>query len=127
MKRYIKFSTDVDDAWASYDPFNGKKYRIFGGYSDTKWTNDPYEAIKFWFQIGKKHPGDTCIMCKTKADAIEVVMEGTPEYLTELYSQYKCPYKLEYLIEECDKAFENGCRSFYENEYGDQVHPFSVG
>lgn len=128
MKKYIKSYTEVEDEWdVAYDPYNGRRYRIHGGYSDTEYTDDPYEAIRIWFEIGERHPGDTCIMCLTRDAACAVVMEGTEDYLTKLYNRYRCPYKLEYLIDECDKAFENGCKYFYENEFGDQVHPFSVG
>lgn len=130
MKRYIKTTSDIEydaDRELAFDIYRGYKYYVSGGDNDTKYTNDPRTAIKYWFQLSSKYPGDTAIFCKTKAGAVELVMDADADYLTRLWNQYKNPYKLEYLISECEKAFENGCRYFHECEYGDQVHPFSFG
>lgn len=90
-------------------------------------TDDPKKAIELWFRIGQKFPTCTDLMAKTKADACVLLREATPEYLTELYSKYKCPYKLDYLISGAQRSMSRGCSDFYVSEFGDSVYPFSCG
>lgn len=122
MYRVIKASDD----WG-YDPYNGKTYRVSGGYSTTKWTNDPVTAIKYWFMIGQKHSGDTCIQCRTRDAALAICQAATEDLLTTLWNKYRCPYKLEYLVESAQKKVQDGCKWFHESDFGDQVHPFDIG
>lgn len=90
-------------------------------------TDNPKKAIELWFSIGQKFPMCTNIRAKTKADAIALLREATPEYLTELHDKYKCPYKLEFLINSVSHSLSGNCYDFYENEYGDSVSPFCCG
>ena len=116
-----------EDEW---DPYRGKKYKVYAGYgSDSLATDDPKEAIEAWFKFQLPAPTDTSIMAKTKADAVALNKVATEEYLTDLYNQYECPYKLDYLISEAAKKVADGQRGFYEDKYGygDQIHPFGVG
>lgn len=123
-------SSDEDDEIDEWDPYRGMKYKVYGGdNSDSVGTNDPKKAIEAWFKLGQDAPMDTAIMSKTKADAIELNKAATEEYLTDLHSKYRCPYKLDYLVDEAAKKVADGQRGFYEDKYGygDSVHPFSVG
>ena len=90
-------------------------------------TDDPRKAIELWFRIGQKFPSCTDLMTATKSDACKLLEEATPEYLTELYGKYKCPYKLDYLIDSVSSSLSRGCGSFYESEFGDSIYPFSCG
>lgn len=119
MFRVIKAS----DEW---DPYGGTKYRIDGGYK-SRLTNNPKQAIKYWFMMEVKNPGDAAISVQTRTAGVELCQAATEEYLTELYNQYKNPYKLDYLIQGAKRSVENGCRSVIEGEFGDQVDPFSYG
>ena len=125
MKIYIKSS---EDEYEEYDPFNGHTYRVSCGY-DTKFAETPRSALRYWFKGQQNNPGDCMIMSKTRDDAIKLVKAATEDVLTTLYDQYECPYKLEYLIEESKKKVQDGCKGFYENDYGygDTIHPFGVG
>lgn len=132
---YIIGATDVDDTddeswWDEWDPYQGHKYRVYGNdYQTNQAFDDPEKAIQCWFKYQKDAPMDVSIMSKTKADAIELVKAATPQLLTGLHAQYKCPYKLDWLISEAEKQVEDGCKYFYEDSYGygDSVHPFGVG
>ena len=132
MKRYIHsdeiLDEEIDDDY-EFSPYRNGKYRVDAGY-DTKWFDDPKKAIHAWFQGQTKHPMDVAIMTATRDNAIELVSAGTKEFLTKEYNRSpKCPYKLDYLIAECKRKVEDGCKYFYEGSYGygDTVHPFGVG
>lgn len=127
MKRWIHASEDIEEDIDEWTPYQGHIYRISGGYYDSKFSDNPETAIKYWFQIGKKNPMDTAIQCQKKADAIALCKAATPELLTKLNDQYGSPYKIEYLIEEAQKQVDNGQRWFHEGVYGDSIHPFSWG
>lgn len=90
-------------------------------------TDNPKKAIELWFAIGQKFPMCTDIRTRTKADALALLREATPEYLEELYKKYKCPYKLDFLTSCVLNTISSNCYSFYENEYGDSIYPFCSG
>ena len=122
-------SLEDDYEWS---PFENHNYLVVAGpYSDvTFFCDDSKKAIAYWFKYQKKYPMDVSISCPTKELAVKLVKAGTSKYLTTLYDKYPdCPYKLDYLIEECKRKVTDGCRGFYENDYGygDSVHPFTVG
>lgn len=129
MKYYVRSSETVtDDEYSVFDPYNGKRYFVSGdGSSTIRCFNDPVAAIKHWFRIVGKSGLSASIMAKKRSDAIDICKAGTDELLTELYNKYRCPYKLQFLIDACKKQVADGCKYFYENEFGDQVHPFDVG
>lgn len=133
MYRVILASNDVyeDDEVYVYEDWPYKTYEVFGGYSgsnlDAADTDDPVEAITLWFKFGRKHHSDTSISCVSRDAALRLCQAGTPELLTKLWNKYRCAYKLDYLIKECQHQVEIGCRGFYETRFGDQVHPFGVG
>lgn len=124
--------SDDDQDFVEWDPFDGKKYRVsyLEAYGDntTVKTNDPKEAIEAWFKYGQDHPTYAFIDAKYKTDAIDLCKAATAELLTDLYSKYKCHYKLDYLISEARKKVEDGQKYFRESgDYGDSVHPFGCG
>ena len=124
--------SDDDRDFVEWDPFDGKKYRVsyLEAYGDdaTVKTNDPKEAIEAWFKYGQDHPTYAFIDAKYKTDAIDLCKAATAELLTDLYSKYKCHYKLDYLISESQKKVEDGQKYFRESgDYGDSVHPFGCG
>lgn len=129
-KSSIDSSTDLDDEddeWG-WSPFHGGIYRIDGQVgSGSKFTDDPKEAITWWFKMQKKAPMDVSISCQKKDDALALVKAGTVDLITNLASKYKTPYDPEWIIEQCAKKVADKCAYFHEGEYGDSVHPFGVG
>ena len=129
--RYIKSSDEVDDVWESYDPFHGHTYRVTGGYDDTKYTNYPKNAIEYWFKLQKKNPSDVAIMCKRKEDAQQLVewAANNIKYLYQLNEKWPTPYKIDYIVKGVEDKAADGCKYFYEGEYGygDMIFPFDVG
>lgn len=126
---------EIEDEW---DPFHGHKYRInstsTSGYGEinsysVKYADTPVKAIQLWFQLGKNNPMDTAIITKTRDNAVELCRAATPEVIEKFYNNYGSCYELDYLIDEAAKQVENGCRYFYEDQYGygDQIHPFCYG
>lgn len=128
MKIYVKASDDD-----FYDPYRGNKYIVYAddnrGNMQNKATNSPQEAIEYWFKFNSKpnFRSQAYVMAKSKSDAVVLVSAGTPEFLTDMWDKYSSPYKLEYLIDVCERSTASGCRFFYEGEFGDTVDPFSAG
>lgn len=115
-----------DDGW--WSPYDRGIYRVDGKRVYN--TDDPKDAIEMWVRMQEEAPTDVCIMCRTREEALVLVKAGTADYLTELYDAFPgSPYKLDWLIEECQKQIANGCKYFHEDGYGygDSVHPFGVG
>ena len=121
MKRYIRFSED--DGWNTAGNY---KFRVSGGDHSFK-TDDPQRAIVKWFQYQEQYPQDCAIFVTTKVDGVELLKAATPQFIEQLHSAYHCPYKLDYMLMSIQKNIENGCKYILENEYGDQVDPFSFG
>lgn len=90
---------------------------------------DPAKAIEQWFKLGAKHRSGTAITAKKKADAIVLVTwaNENKDKITEWHAKYKCPYKLESILDGIANQVRRKCSSFYEGEFGDMVHPFDVG
>lgn len=127
MYRVIIASVDLkDDEFMDFDLFDGFTYEISCSRT-AKYTLDPVEAIRCWFDFCDQGYTDSAIRCIRKSDAIALCEVATDQYLTKLYRQYSCPYRLDSLIRGVKKQLANGCRSFYENRYGDMVYPFDVG
>lgn len=131
MYRVIKSSEELEDEGYVYEDWPYKTYEIFGGYSgenlDAADTDDPVEAITLWFKFGKTHRTTTSISCVKREDALRLCQAATPELLTKLWNRYKSPYKLDFLIDACQKQVERKCSGFYEHRFGDMVFPFDVG
>lgn len=130
MKRWIHANDEIDEIDDDYEwsPYDNGIYMVTAGY-ESKNTDDPVEAITLWYKGQQTNPEDVMIMCKLRSQAVDLCKAATPELLTKLTKRYKCPYKLSYMIEQAQKAVADGCRGFYENDYGygDTVHPFGVG
>ena len=125
-------TSDTNIEEEDWSPYGKYSYLVSGGdYSELSFRcDDPVSAIKKWFQYQKKYPTDVAIMCPTKELAMKLVKAGTPKLLTQLKEKFpECPYKLDWLIDECKRKYEDGCKGFYEGSYGygDSVHPFGVG
>ena len=122
---------DDDDDWLTAQIFP-KRYRIQGGdyYSET--VDNAGAAIGTWFKLQKKYPHDCAIQTQTKANAKELlaVVANNPDpegFLQRFADRYGCPYKIEYLVDECIKKYNDNCKGFIESQFGDQIHPFSFG
>ena len=126
---YIRSDSDVDEAWDSYDPYNGHIYRIDGGYGQTKYTDYPKNALEYWFRMQQKNPADVSVMTRKRSDALKLVdyVANNPKIIYDLGKKFKCPYKLDYLVNESEKKAADGCKWFREGEFGDSIHPFGVG
>ena len=116
-------SNNGDDDWS---PYAGGTYRISSDRTGGS-TDDPKKAIEMWFQFGEDDPMNTAISCEKKEDAIKLCKAATPELITALGKKYKCPYKIDWLIDEAAKKVADGQKYFLEGYYGDTIHPFSVG
>jgi len=122
MKRMIVAGDWLDDML-----MGGKKFRVVvdadGDHSAIK-TDDPKRAIETWFKYGAKHPFDSAIYVHSKEDALELrrYARNNPDWFTELYNSYKCPYKLESLQEGVNS--DNISQSF---KFVDTVYPFCYG
>ena len=121
MKRYIRSNSDYSEF-----VYNGKLYHVVGGY-DSYNTNDPVAAITKWFELERSNPMDAAITAVNKGAAIDLLRAANPDLIEDLHVKYRCPYKLEYMLESIDRNFRNGYPHFLESEYGDQVDPFSYG
>lgn len=84
---------------------------------------DPEKAIEYWFKLSKKYP--TCTLIRGYvADEKKLrawVVEHEDKF-RELYDKYKCPYKLDYLLDACKRPVS---RSY--DKYPDQMYPFCLG
>lgn len=131
MYRVIKAAEGLEDEEFVYEDWPYKTYEVFGGYSgsnlDRKDTDDPVEAITLWFKFSKTHRSDTSISCVKREDALRLCQAATPELLTTLWNKYKSPYKLDFLIDACQRQVARGCSGFYEHSFGNMVFPFDVG
>lgn len=120
MKRMI-----VAGDWLADMLMGGKKFRVHA--EDERRivkTDDPKRAIEVWFKYGAKHPTEADIMVYSKEDALELrrYARNNPEWFTELYNSYKCPYTLESLQEgvNSDELHES-------YKFVDSVYPFCFG
>lgn len=91
--------------------------------------SSPAKAIELWFKIEAEHPLNTDISAYKKADAIALITwaHENQDKITEWHKKYGCPYKLESMIAAIERQFNNGCKSFHENEYGEMIDPFCIG
>lgn len=138
MKRWIHAVTEedpeVEEAWEEYDPFHGAIYCINGisgltGRGGMKYTNMPKVAIEDWFKMQKAAPMDVAISCRKRSDAVALTQWAVDneDIVRSFADKYGCPYKIDWIIDECKKKVADGQRYFYENEYGDSIHPFGIG
>lgn len=123
MKRLIRASEEEDWEWK---PFAKGTYCVSGDYQ-VKYTDNPKVAIRWWYQLQKKDPMNVAISCLTKEQAIELCKAATEDLIYDLSSKYKCTYKPDWIIDEAARKVADGQKYFYENEYGDTIHPFGVG
>ena len=89
----------------------------------------PEKAIELWFKIEAKHPLNTDISAYKKDDAIALITWAyeNQNKIAEWYKKYRCPYKLEFMLAAIKRQYNNGCRSFHENEFGEMIDPFCIG
>ena len=133
MKRYVHASTEeeleTDDMWDRYDPYDGKTYFISDTRGTIKKTSDPKAAIEYWCQMQRKCPTCADIQTKKRADAVKLTdfVVANPDFIYEMAEKYRIPYKPDWIVSESEKKSADGQKYFYENEYGDSIHPFGVG
>ena len=137
--RLIDKSGFISKSKALKSTMNESIYFVSGstptGYGDSEITmakgsvNDPAKAIEQWFKIGAKHRAGTDITAVNKSDAIKLInwANTNQDKIREWYQKYGSAYKLDYLLQEISKQAQNKCRGFYEGEFGDSIHPFTVG
>lgn len=96
---------------------------------DSKVTEDPKTAIVTWFKLSQKYPTCTSIIAKNKEVAIELLeyANANEDLIRSLAAKYKCPYKVDYLVNAIREKAESGnLYGFYRNSR-DQVYPFANG
>lgn len=105
-------------------------------WSEVKYEgNDPKQAIEIWAELERSEPTMVSINVRRKADAQELIdyAYDNMDWLMELCSKPKFPYKADYIKKAIERAKENGCNDFHEYKtwdgeyYPDQVHPFDLG
>lgn len=116
------------------------KYEVYGfrdnytetGYdtsSDNKITEDPKTAIVTWFKLSQKYPTCTSIIAKNKEVAMKLLeyANANENLIRELASKYKCPYKVDHIVDAIKEKVQSGrLYGFYRNSR-DQVYPFANG
>lgn len=129
IKASMEEDPEVTEAWDNYDPYSGKIYLISDTRGNVKKTDYPKNAIEYWAKMQVKDPMSVDIQTKKKVDAIKLTdfVANNPEFIYNLAEKYKLPYKPQYLISESEKKSADGQKYFYENEWGDSIHPFGVG
>lgn len=105
-------------------------------WSEVKYEgNDPKQAIEMWAELERSEPTMVSINVRRKADAQELIdyAYDNMDWLMELCSKQKFPYKADYIKKAVERAKENECMTFHEYQtwdgdyYPDQVHPFDLG
>ena len=105
-------------------------------WSEVKYEgNDPKQAIEVWAELERSEPTMVSINVRRKADAQELIdyAYDNMDWLMELCSKQKFPYKADYIKKAVERAKENNCLEFHEYQtwdgeyYPDQVHPFDLG
>lgn len=137
MKRLVRASTYDEEAM--WTPFSAGSYCVSSEYGGVKYTNSPRIAIRYWYQMQLKDPMDVSISCQTRDDAIKLCKAATDDYIFQLDEKYGkgphesgyrdtgCPYLPQWIVDEAAKQVSDGLSEFHEGEYGDAVHPFTVG
>ena len=91
--------------------------------SSPKRFKDPGKAIEYWFKLGKRYP--TCVMItgyKKQEQELRQWTLDNEDKVREWAKQYKCPYKIEYILDACKKP---SLRS--NDKWSDQCHPYDLG
>ena len=97
----------------------------FGELVDSKIVSTPEAAINKWCQLQKKYP--TCAMITgyhSDAQALKDWAVDNQDQLATWHKMYHVPYKLDWLIHECEKP-TRALSSKYDAP--DQIHPFGLG
>lgn len=98
--------------------------------------NKPEEAIALWAELEREYPTCVSISVNNRDDAYELIKYAydNMEWLEEICSKRKFPYKWKYIQDAVGAAYETGCESFHncpyedsEDWYRDMVHPFDIG
>ena len=90
---------------------------------DDKSFTDPEKALIHWFRLSKKYP--TCVAISgyvADEKRLRDWVVNNEDKFREMYAKYKCPYKLDYLIDACKKPV-----SHRNDTYPDQMYPFCLG
>lgn len=100
--------------------FSGEVFCAYAGDSEK-------EALSEWFRQSQKYPSEVAINAASKEAACMLIdyAHSRKDIIEELYSTYKNPYKLSFLLEAIDRKYADRCSGFFG--YGDQVHPFDLG
>lgn len=106
-----------------------KNYRIIiveplSEEGDSYEFSDPEKAIKRWFELGAKMPLCVGITAKTQEDAKALIECASKMDIKSLSEEYRCPYKLEYLLKGIERGLSK--KKLIAWEY-DEVEPFTFG
>lgn len=139
VKRFIDFCLDPesdvaghfhDDAEDEYKIGDGliRVYSITGPFGELVGNDKTFEdgrekeAIEYWLKESVEYPTCTTITgLRYQGQAIHEYVTNNQEEFIDMYSKYKNPYTLDYLLQSCAKP----CRQ--SDKYPDQVHPFCFG
>lgn len=132
---------EIDKESMSYDPMQGNKYHIGGStpnvtetgtdydIHDGGYTDDPELAIIKWLRLSKNSPMSISIDTNKNAHAQELLqwVVDNEEKFRKLCAEYNCPYKIDYMIDECKKKLERPSNFETKYNYPDQIYPFAIG
>ena len=111
---------------ANEDEWNEIKYQ----------GNEPEEAIATWAELEREYPTCVSISVNNRDDAFELInyAYNNMEWLENICSKRKFPYKWSYIKNGVGAAWGTGCESFHncpyediDDVYRDMVHPFDMG
>lgn len=129
LDRIDSYFTDfIWDSEAAYDVETPKgKYAVdaFSDYGEpvasSKWFDSSEDALRQWFYYESKYPMNAMIQGTGTAEQdIRKFCTVHPELIEDLAKRYNCPYKTDYLLQECAKPAK-------ELKHLDQLHPFGLG
>lgn len=92
-------------------------------------TSDVEKAVETWFKWSQSYPTCVAIEAKNGQLAMELLEScyNNVERLKQLAIQYRCPYKIDFIINAVAKAVNTGYISGFFRNLPDQVYPFALG
>lgn len=121
-----------------------KKYvvEVFHQANEDMWNeikyagNDAKEAIELWAELEREYPTCVSISAPSRDIACELIdyAYNNMDWLEQICSKRKFPYKFNYIQDAIGCNHETGCVDFQEcpykdidEYYRDQIHPFDMG
>ena len=98
--------------------------------------NDAKEAIELWAELEREYPTCVSIRAPSRDIACEIIdyAYNNMDWLEQICSKRKFPYKWAYIKEKVGVRYQTGCEGFMDcpepdlkEYYRDQIYPFDMG